>query len=320
MDEEPVQPSDFQIPPPVDWQRFETLCWRLWRELLRDPNTQMNGRRGQAQHGVDVFGQRDGASWVGVQCKGKDNFSASKVTETELEAETRKALTFQPALAEFILATTAPRDSVIQSRARGLSLQSTGDGRFSIAVFSWDDIRNELDSCPETAQWYCPWLTPPPVMERSVPDFLISHAPADAEVADWLASILEKHDLSVDVSLWPPGASENHVRRMCNADRTARRVLAIHTWEYEIMAFANQPRWQERFVTRDDGHSSSFRLIRVSEESVASWGRDEICIELCDAWHSRSASDVVARILSNFGSPSVHNASETTDTDGTGSC
>jgi hypothetical protein len=31
--------SDQQIPPPVNWQKFESLCWDLWRAEWSDPNT-----------------------------------------------------------------------------------------------------------------------------------------------------------------------------------------------------------------------------------------------------------------------------------------
>ncbi len=50
---------DFQLPPPSNWQDFETLCWRLWKAIWNDRNTQKNGRQGQPQAGVDVFGQPD---------------------------------------------------------------------------------------------------------------------------------------------------------------------------------------------------------------------------------------------------------------------
>ncbi len=65
-----------QIPPPASWEEFEDMCCDLWRWLWNDPKAQKNGRKGQAQAGVDVYGQPGGGSeWAGVQCKGKDNYS-----------------------------------------------------------------------------------------------------------------------------------------------------------------------------------------------------------------------------------------------------
>ena len=64
--------SNYQYPPPKHWQDFENLCRDLWREIWKDPNTQKNGRSGQEQHGVDIYGQPDeGELWAGVQCKVK---------------------------------------------------------------------------------------------------------------------------------------------------------------------------------------------------------------------------------------------------------
>lgn len=51
-----------QIAKPADEQAFERASIVLWRGLLGDPNVQRNGRRGQRQNGVDLFGLRRGDS------------------------------------------------------------------------------------------------------------------------------------------------------------------------------------------------------------------------------------------------------------------
>ena len=58
-------------PPPNEPAAFESLCLDLWREIWNDPGAQKNGRSGQAQAGVDVFGVHSGRQ-MGVQCKQKD--------------------------------------------------------------------------------------------------------------------------------------------------------------------------------------------------------------------------------------------------------
>lgn len=72
--------------PPNDPTAFESLCLDLWREVWHDLSAQKNGRSGQPQAGVDVFGQHEG-KWVGVQCKQKHGLVRRKVTVQELEAE-----------------------------------------------------------------------------------------------------------------------------------------------------------------------------------------------------------------------------------------
>ena len=106
--------SSTSIPKPKDWQDFERKTRVLMACVLGDPTTQPNGRSGQSQCGVDVYGyrNRDVNKLVGVQCKKKLD---AKVTEEELRAEVKKAKKFKPKLTEFILATTAPRDEAVQA-------------------------------------------------------------------------------------------------------------------------------------------------------------------------------------------------------------
>ncbi len=81
-----------QIAPPKEWGTFEDLCHALFKQVWQDPLAQKNGRRGQAQYGVDVFGSLNGdrRSFRGVQCKGKDSNYGSKVEWSEAQAEIAK--------------------------------------------------------------------------------------------------------------------------------------------------------------------------------------------------------------------------------------
>jgi tetratricopeptide (TPR) repeat protein len=128
----------------------------LWRRIWKDPNAQKNGRRGQEQHGVDVYGQPNGGSaWAGVQCKGKDNYADKKVTKEELRAEVEKAKSFQPALSQFILATTGPKDAAVEQLARELTALQQAQGLFSVTVMGWEDILGLLDNHHDLIDRYC---------------------------------------------------------------------------------------------------------------------------------------------------------------------
>jgi hypothetical protein len=134
--------SSVSIPSPSNWQDFERNTRLLFEYSLRDPHTQNNGRQGQQQHGVDVFGRRGGGNGplVGVQCKGKDADYGGEVTEAELRDEVKKSETFQPPLEEFILVTTAPDDAKIQEAARLLELEVRAAGRdLAISVWGWGE-------------------------------------------------------------------------------------------------------------------------------------------------------------------------------------
>src|SRR6516164_6823496 len=107
--------SSANIPPPKDWQAFERKTRLLFEHSLGDPHALNNGRGGQPQHGVDVYGKRGGppGHYVGVQCKGKDASYGGAVTKVELEAEVEASAQFVPPIREFILVTTAPDDAKI---------------------------------------------------------------------------------------------------------------------------------------------------------------------------------------------------------------
>ena len=127
------------FPPPNSPGHFESLCLDLWKDIWGAPGAQKNGRSGQPQAGVDVYGQQDGC-WIGVQCKQKDRMLRGTVTVKELEHEVRQSLTFKPALSSFILATTGPADVKVQQRARELSEEHG----LIVEVWSWTKIWHEI--------------------------------------------------------------------------------------------------------------------------------------------------------------------------------
>lgn len=138
---------NLRLPPPKYWQEFEQLCHALWREIWSDPNAQLNGRQGQTQHGVDIFGTPiHMREFSGVQCKDKDGNLGRTLKTDELLAECKKAQNFVPHLNYFSIATTSPRDEDIQREARELTLSKSI--RFPVSVWSWDDISNEINFRP----------------------------------------------------------------------------------------------------------------------------------------------------------------------------
>lgn len=146
-----------QIPPPKNWQDFERLCCDLWKAIWGDPTTQLNGRQGQPQHGVDVFGQPDqGLLWSGIQCKGRENYLNSKLSSKELLREVEKAKKFQPRLYAFTIATSGPKDAAIEKQARDITCDHERQGLFSVHVWGWDDIQSELASYPNLVSKYYP--------------------------------------------------------------------------------------------------------------------------------------------------------------------
>lgn len=157
----------YKLPIPQNWQDFESLCLVLWKEFWNDINAQKNGRSGQSQNGIDVFGTPIySGKFSGVQCKDKDGLLGSVLTKSELKKECQKALKFVPAIDSFTMATTSYRDANLQKYANELSL-NTGIP-FSVHVWSWNDIEEEIVSRPEIFNDYFPHLHSHNLLSNSI--------------------------------------------------------------------------------------------------------------------------------------------------------
>ena len=140
---------------PELWQDFEDLCKKLWGEIWACPSIKKNGRVGQSQHGVDVYGVPKGEiDYCGIQCKGKDDYTNAQLTEDEIDQEIQKALTFEPKLKRFIFATTANKDAKIETYIRKKDVESRTHGDFSIELYSWEDIVDLIEENKNTYEWY----------------------------------------------------------------------------------------------------------------------------------------------------------------------
>ena len=144
------------IPRPKNWQDFERLCKKLFGEMFDCATTiKANGRAGQGQQGVDIYGVAKGDhDYFGIQCKARDDDAAATLTIEDLDAEISKARTFKPALAHFLVATTARKDVVLEQHARERDLASRARGEFTIALYCWEDLAELIDEHRETYRWW----------------------------------------------------------------------------------------------------------------------------------------------------------------------
>ena len=131
-----------ELPPPRDWQVFEDFCRDLFAAEWGDPDAQKHGRSGQNQHGVDVFGRREGR-WQAVQCKRRSLFPEAKLTEREIRREVTAAQTFGQPLETLVIATTAPPDTRVQAVAMQLT-ESHGEAGPRVVVYGWSELCEKL--------------------------------------------------------------------------------------------------------------------------------------------------------------------------------
>lgn len=159
------------LPSPRNWQDFERLTFDLYYHLWNSDDIELHGRAGQPQSGVDVYGtdyrSGDGAlRFVGIQCKGKDAEYGKPVTEKELREEVAKAITFQPPLDLFILATTAPNDASLQAVARSITVDHRQSGKFAVQVKGWDTLRQFITNYPNVVAKHFQDLAPVDILGK----------------------------------------------------------------------------------------------------------------------------------------------------------
>jgi hypothetical protein len=149
---------DKQIVPPKSWSTFEDLCHMLFRAEWGDIYAQKNGRAGQPQHGVDVYGSPNASpeKLHGIQCKGKDQAYGHKATEQEFRAELAKAESFSPQLDYWVFATTVPNDAGLQRIVREISAQRLAEGKFPVTVLGWESIQSLLANHPNVVSAFYP--------------------------------------------------------------------------------------------------------------------------------------------------------------------
>lgn len=161
-----MPPRQIQLPAPANWQDFELLCRDLFAAEWDDPSAQRNGRQGQPQAGVDVFGLKKGKQ-VGVQCKLRDQHYGARVAVAELKEEVAKAKTFEPKLTEFVLATTAPKDVALQKAARKLSTTA-----LRVVVMAWEDLVERLQVRKKVLTAHYAWDLPASKPKRELHNYL----------------------------------------------------------------------------------------------------------------------------------------------------
>ena len=128
------------LPPPMNWQDFQSLVKDIAAVRYDASTVQEYGRPGQRQFGVDIFAlDRDNQTKIGIQCKE----TKDSLTEKEILAEANKARSFPSGLNVYIIATTDSTDARLQDTVIALN-----DGHkfpFRIRIEFWNDLVNDVN-------------------------------------------------------------------------------------------------------------------------------------------------------------------------------
>lgn len=137
-----------RLNPPEDWQAFERLCRDLLGRIFSDPHSDLNGRSGQAQAGVDVVViDRTTGARVRVQCKNlKGVGPLDEILIRDLVAEV-SATPSPPD--RYVILTTAQNDASTKALADALSQPG-----FEVQVHGWDWMSSQLQTCPDLIRRY----------------------------------------------------------------------------------------------------------------------------------------------------------------------
>lgn len=128
------------MPPPANWQDFQTLTADVAKSRYVEDSVQEYGRQGQCQNGVDVYAVDALGKCIGIQCK---ETKGSSLTSKNIDDEINKAKNFKPALDLFIIATTARTDANLQSHVN--QLNATKIIKFKVQLWFWDDINQFIN-------------------------------------------------------------------------------------------------------------------------------------------------------------------------------
>lgn len=91
---------------------------------------------------------------MGIQCKGKDEYTHAQLSPMQIDKEIAEAETFNPPLGMYIIATTANRDASVQEHVRIRNAERKAKGLFGVDLCAWEDIVELLDEHQEALSWY----------------------------------------------------------------------------------------------------------------------------------------------------------------------
>lgn len=132
--------SSMVLPPPRSWDEFEELALAAAKLRWRCADFFRNGRPGQRQRGVDIWGRDRSGGLIAIQCKN----TLAGIDRRAVRKEVAATEEFAPAPDHLYIATAGPRDASIQEFARELTLARRSSGGFPVDLLFWDDLAQAL--------------------------------------------------------------------------------------------------------------------------------------------------------------------------------
>jgi len=137
--------THFIFPKPQDWSAFEDIVCDVFARKYQNLNLQRYGRSGQRQHGVDIAGLIRGGV-LGVQCK---HHVRGSLKTKEIDDEIAESEQFRPGLSEYVIATSADRDTKAHKHVLEISAARQAAGVYPVTLKFWEDICAWLAEYPD---------------------------------------------------------------------------------------------------------------------------------------------------------------------------
>lgn len=237
-------PATTDLPRPKSWDEFEDICFDILKRIWKDPYVARNGRSGQTQNGVDVFGHPE---HLGGQQSGK--FAAAQCKETDIlkiatvKAEVKNAEGFKPALTEYLIMTTAPRDASLQEQIR------TNQWPFRVQVLFWEDISLELSNHDDLLEkHFAGWMKKKNSKEQVLAQ-LENSTPSDFDYDDGTGVFVCKRDLKLRLVMNREGESEAEFHERWATQNFADPVAT----RQPVYVYYGETRVQELYFAFVDG-------------------------------------------------------------------
>ena len=130
----------FFMPPPINWQDFQSLLKEIATVKYDGNSVQEFGRSGQSQNGVDIYAVDYSDNKIGIQAK---ETKVNAVTKQVIYSELEKAKLFTPKLDIFIIATTQRIDKNLQEVINTINSEKTYS--YKVQIWFWDDINEDIN-------------------------------------------------------------------------------------------------------------------------------------------------------------------------------
>lgn len=131
-----------EIPRPKNEADFERMCAQIYGVVFQDPTPKINGRKGQAQGGVDIFVNAKNVGRIGIQCK---KYFRTALKLEHVTEEVQKAEKFGTPIKRMLIATTSENDAALLHDVQLLSDERDSKGLFTVEIEFWDDIENRIN-------------------------------------------------------------------------------------------------------------------------------------------------------------------------------